>query len=93
MPLEFEWDNKKNGANKRKHRISFEEASTGFADPLSSTIPDVAHSLEEDRFVILGESSRRRLLVVAFTERFQKVSIISARRATARERSEYEEGN
>lgn len=91
MPLEFEWDENKDRLNRRKHGVSFEEASTVFADPLSVTIPDVAHSLEEDRFVIIGEAGRR-LLVVAFTERRKKIRIISARTATPRERRDYEEG-
>jgi uncharacterized DUF497 family protein len=67
-------------------------ASTIFADPLSRTIPDPLHSEDEDRFVILGESNRRRLLVVSFTDRGDNIRIISARVATRRERKDYEEG-
>ncbi|MGH7137895.1 MAG: BrnT family toxin [Pirellulales bacterium] len=92
MPLEFEWDSRKAQRNRQKHGVSFEEASTVFSDPLSVTIDDPLHSDEEDRFIILGESSRRRLLVVSFTEREARIRIISARVATRRERKDYEEG-
>lgn len=93
MSLSFEWDEQKAKGNKKKHGVSFEEASTVFADPLSRTIPDPIHSEEEDRFVILGESNRRRLLVVSFTDRGENIRIISARTATHRERKNYEEGD
>src|SRR5262245_13150906 len=63
MSLEFEWDEDKAKRNIKKHRVSFEEASSVFGDPLALTIPDPLHSKEEDRFIILGESHRRRLLV------------------------------
>jgi uncharacterized protein len=92
MGLEFEWDNDKARRNSKKHGVSFEEASTVFADPLSSTIHDPTHSDDEDRYVILGESTRRRLLVVAFTDREDRIRIISARVATRKERKDYEEG-
>jgi uncharacterized protein len=91
MGLAFEWDDKKAKQNVQKHGVSFEEASTAFGDPLSRTIPDPLHSEEEDRFVTLGESNRRRLLVVVFTERGDNIRIISARVATRRERQDYEE--
>jgi uncharacterized DUF497 family protein len=93
MGLTFEWDENKARQNLKKHGVSFEEASTVFGDPLSSTIPDPLHSDEEDRFVILGESHCRRLLVVVFAERGDHIRIISARRASRRERREYEEGS
>jgi uncharacterized DUF497 family protein len=93
MGLEFEWDNRKAKQNLRKHDVSFEEASTVFGDPLAVTIPDPLHSEEEDRFITLGESQRRRLLVVVFTDRRGKIRIISARVATRNERKDYEEGN
>lgn len=92
MNLEFEWDHDKAKRNHKKHGVSFEEATTVFADPLALTIHDPLHSDEEDRFVTLGESHRRRLLVVVFTERGSKTRIISARLATRRERKNYEEG-
>jgi uncharacterized protein len=78
-------------AFRQKHGVSFDEASTVFSDPLSVTIDDPQHSDDEDRFIILGESHRYRLLVVVFTERRGKIRIISARVATRRERRDYEE--
>ncbi len=93
MSLAFEWDAKKAKQNLKKHGVSFEEASTVFGDPLARTIHDPLHSGEEDRFVSLGESRRGRLLAVAFTERGEKIRIISARLATRRERKDYEEGS
>jgi uncharacterized DUF497 family protein len=92
MGLAFEWDKNKARENVRKHGVSFEEASTVFADPLARTIYDPLHSDEEDRFVQLGESQRRRLLVVVFTDRGDRIRIISARVATRHERKDYEEG-
>ncbi len=92
MSLEFEWDEDKAKTNRKKHGVSFEEASSAFGDPLALTIPDPLHSEEEDRFITLGESHRPRLLVVVSTERGDKIRIISARVATRRERTDYEEG-
>jgi len=92
MSLEFEWDEDKAKRNRNKHGVSFEEASSVFGDPLALTIPDPLHSEEEDRFITLGESHSRRLLVVASTDRGNRVRIISARVATRRERKDYEEG-
>ena len=93
MSLEFEWDEDKAKTNLKKHRVSFEEASSVFGDPLALTIPDPLHSEEEDRFVTLGESHRHRLLVVVSTDRGNKIRIISARVATRRERKDYEKGS
>lgn len=93
MSIEFEWDRDKAKRNLKKHRVSFEEASSVFRDPFSLTIPDPLHSDEEERFVTLGESHRRRLLVVVTTDRGNNVRIISARIATRKERKDYEEGN
>lgn len=93
MGLTFEWDDEKARRNSEKHRVSFDEASTVFGDPFSRTIPDPLHSQEEDRFVILGESHRGRLLAVVFTERGENLRLISARRATRREKKDYEEEN
>jgi uncharacterized DUF497 family protein len=92
MGLQFEWDSGKAKRNRTKHGVTFEEASTVFADPLARTIHDPQHSDEEDRYVILGESNRMRLLVVCFTDREEKIRIISARLATRRERRDDEEG-
>jgi uncharacterized protein len=93
MGLDFEWDEDKAKKNLKKHAVSFEEASTAFHDPLALTIHDPLHSDEEDRFINLGESSRGRLLVVVFTDREERIRIISARVATRQERKNYEKGN
>ena len=92
MGLTFEWDEAKASENLRKHGVSFAEASTVFADPLSRTIPDPLHSDEEDRFVVLGESASGHTLVVVHTHWGENIRIISARRATPRERKDYERG-
>ena len=89
--LPFEWDQKKDRANRRKHNVGFADASTVFADPLSITIPDPDHGADEERFAILGTSAKHRLLVVIHTMRGERVRIISARSATKHERREYEE--
>ena len=92
MGLAFEWDESKAKVNTRKHGVTFEEASTVFADPLSVTIYDPVHSEDEDRYIALGESQRRRLLVVVFTDRGDRIRLISARVATRRETKDYEKG-
>jgi len=89
--VKFEWDSQKARANLRKHRLRFEEAATAFGDPLSITIPDPDHSLDEERSVLLGTTWTGRLVVVVHTDRGDSVRIISARQATRRERREYEE--
>lgn len=91
MAPSFEWDPNKAEANLAKHDVSFEEASTVFGDPSSVTIPDPAHSQIEDRFVILGRSHPGKLLVVVHTERGDNIRVISARRASRKERKHYEE--
>jgi len=91
MALLFEWDERKAAENSRKHGVSFEEAASTFADPASLTIDDPLHSENEDRFVILGISVRRRLLVTAFTERGDRIRIVSSRRATPNEQAQYEQ--
>lgn len=75
----------------KKHRVSFEEASTVFGDPMSITIRDPDHSTGEMCFLDVGQSHSGRLMVVAYTERGGRVRLISARPATRRERKEYEE--
>ncbi len=93
----FVWDGAKAANNLRKHRVSFEEACTIFADSNILTIPDDEHSNEEDRWVSLGVSSRLRILLVVHLWPEQSESgeevirIISARRANARERRDYED--
>lgn len=93
MALRFSWDPAKAAGNVRKHGVSFEEAVTAFGDPLSLTMRDPEHSESEDRFVLLGLSANTRLLVVVHAERGDDdIRIISARLASRRERTQYEEG-
>ena len=75
----------------RPLRIEFDEASTAFKDTLSLTIYDPLHSDKEDRFILIGNSCKNRLLVIAHTETGNKIRIISARKATKNERTQYEE--
>ncbi len=89
--LRFVWDSDKAGANLRKHGVDFQEAATAFSDPLSITVGDPEHSLREERWLLLGQSVAGRLLVVAHTELGDEIRIISARPATRRERTTYEE--
>ncbi len=91
MALEFTWDERKALANLRKHGVSFVEAATAFGDALSLTIPDPDHSVHEERFVLIGLTARRHLVVVAHVERDDTIRIISARPAGRRERIAYEE--
>jgi uncharacterized protein len=91
MSLQFTWDPQKAAAQLRKHGVGFPEAATAFADPLSLTIADPDHSVGEERFVLIGPSERRRLVVVAHIERGELIRIISARPATRSERKTYEE--
>jgi uncharacterized DUF497 family protein len=93
MPLRFQWDRRKARANFRKHRVSFDEAATVFADPLARVFFDEDHSPQESREILVGTSLVGRLLVVSFTERGEDyIRIISARVATANERRRHEEG-
>ncbi len=91
MALQFEWDENKATANYQRHGISFDEAKTVFNDPFSITIADPEHSLDEERYIDIGLSSRGRVLVVVYTERKSKIRIISCRQATTRERKTYEQ--
>ena len=91
MEIQFEWDPVKAKANIIKHGVTFGEAATAFRDPFSSLIPDTVHSATEERFLLLGLSERRRLLVVVHVDRGEIVRIISARLATANEKRNYEE--
>jgi uncharacterized protein len=92
MALRFSWDARKAASNRRKHGVSFEEATTAFGDPLSLTVPDPDHGADEERFLLVGQSDRQRLLVVAHAERGDEIRLISARPATRGERRNYEEG-
>lgn len=88
--LRFEWDPAKAEANLRKHGVSFEEACTTLDDTLGTTVPDHRHSVDELRFFLLGMSKQGRLLAVSYTERGERIRIISARLATRQERLFYE---
>jgi len=80
--FEFEWHRPKARANERKHGISFPEAASAFDDPFSLTIPNPEHSLEEDRFVLIGRTAGNRIVVVVHTLRGETIRLISARPAT-----------
>ncbi len=91
VDIRFDWDKKKETVNKRKHGTSFTEAQTVFSDENGLLIHDPDHSQNEDRFIILGLSSRLRLLVVSHTYRKDDavIRIISARKATRSEQQHY----
>jgi uncharacterized DUF497 family protein len=91
MPLQLKWDPGKDDLNRRKHGVSFFEASTVFRDPLAVTIGDPDHSQHEDRYITLGNSANQAILVVVHTERGDNIRIISARIATRCERQQYEQ--
>jgi hypothetical protein len=89
--MKFEWDQSKAASNLKKHGVSFEEAKTVFDNPLAVIFDDEAHSVDEQREIIIGHSRQNRLLLIAFTERSGNVRIISARPATRNEREDYEQ--
>ena len=86
--MDFEWDPQKARENLDKHGVSFAEATEVFGDDLSSTVADPDHS--EPRYVIFGQSRAGKHLVIAFTERGDRIRLISARGMTRRERRAYE---
>jgi hypothetical protein len=89
----YEWDEKKARANLKNHKVSFEEGATIFDDLFHATIPDIEHSIDEDRYISIGMSVKGRMLVVVHTERGETTRIISCRKATSDEREKYEKGN
>jgi uncharacterized protein len=89
--MEFEWDETKAATNLKKHGVTFEEAKTVFDNALALIFDDEAHSIDEEREIIIGHSQSNRLLLVCFTERPNAIRIISARLATRREREDYEQ--
>ena len=91
MGYEFEWNPEKSASNRKKHGVTFEEATTAFADPRSLNQFDPDHSVDEDRYILLGRSQFGRILVVAYTDRPPRTRIISARLATRREQNQYEQ--
>jgi uncharacterized DUF497 family protein len=92
--MDFDWDPAKAAENLRRHKVSFEEAATVFFDDLARVASDPEHSRDEDRFVIVGYSSKQRLLLVVhcYRDRDQVIRLISARTVTKKERKEFEEG-
>ena len=89
--IKFEWDSRKDLANQKKHKVSFEEAKTVFTDQFARIIADPEHSEDEDRFILLGNSLHSRLLVVCHCVREgETIRIISARKADKQERNIYE---
>jgi uncharacterized DUF497 family protein len=91
MVLRFEWDPQKAARNLAKHGVSFEDGASAFGDPLGRIESDPRHSVGEERFVLMGFSRGQRFLAVMFAEHGETILLISARRATRRERREYEE--
>ena len=91
--MNFEWDPSKAAQNRRKHGVSFHEAASVVGDPLARTYQDPDHSIMEQRFITVGMSNAGRLLIVAHAERRDSVRIISARRTTQHERTDYEQEN
>jgi len=92
LALRFEWDKNKAKRNAAKHKVSFEEASTVFGDPLSITIEDQIHSSIEERFITMGSSFSGNLLVVVHCDKGDTIRIVSARAATRKEKKTYEKG-
>ena len=97
MRYDFEWDPEKAKANLRKHRTSFERAATIFRDPNLLSIPDEEHSANEERWITMGLDESGSLLVLSHTfegvtREIARIRIISARKATKKERRQYEEG-
>lgn len=92
MAVRFEWDENKASSNLKKHGVTFDEASTVFGNPLAVIFDDEGHSTEEPREIIIGHSPAGSVLLVSFTERGKGlIRIISARKATKKERRDYEE--
>lgn len=91
--LEFEWDDAKARANARKHGVTFERATLAFADPLAVALFDDREDYGEERFVLIGLAEGTLLLVVAYTERDDRIRIVSARRATRHEQDFYTRQN
>jgi uncharacterized protein len=89
--MDFEWNPHKAEINYKKHGVSFEEASTVFGDILSMIYPDPDHSNQEERYLMIGLSNKRRVLVISHVERDEVIRIISARQATKREQLFYEQ--
>ena len=89
--LEFTWDDAKARSNAKKHGVSFDEAQSAFSDERARVIDDPDHSDDEDRFILLGMSSKSRILIVvyAYRDKESQIRVISARKATPQERALY----
>jgi len=89
--IQFEWDNKKDELNQKKHKIGFDEAKTVFYDPSALLIHDPDHSEDEERFIIMGMSQSLKILVVCHCYRSndEVIRIISARKAEKEEIKQY----
>jgi uncharacterized protein len=90
--MKFEWDERKAEKNLLKHKVTFEEATTVFEDSLYVDFYDPDHSQDEERYLIVGISSQRRLLIVSYTERENSARLINARETKRSEQEAYEEG-
>jgi uncharacterized DUF497 family protein len=90
--MEFEWDDEKAARNLAKHGVLFQDAATVFGDPLSNTYFHPDHSDDEDRFLTIGHTAAGHLLIVSHTDRGERIRIISARRATRKEKKAHEDG-
>jgi uncharacterized DUF497 family protein len=89
--MEFEWDAIKARTNLRRHGVSFEKAKSVFKDPLTMTFPDREHSEMEERYITIGASTSREILLVVHTDQGESIRLISARGVTSKERRAYEE--
>jgi uncharacterized DUF497 family protein len=88
--VDYQWDREKAGINLKKHAVDFADAVGVFEDPLALTIDD-PHSPDEPRWLTLGADFEGRILVVVYTYRGEAIRLISARKATKRERDSYED--
>ena len=91
VKIEFDWNDEKAKINLHKHDVSFEEAMTVWDDEFAAFLHDPAHSKTEDRFLLIGYSSKNNLLFVSFAERNDRIRLISSRKATKSERKRHEE--
>ncbi len=91
--LIFEWDSEKSKSNLHKHSVSFEEAMSVWDDEYAGFLHDPVHSIDEDRYIMIGYSKKNNLLFISFTERKNKIRLISSRKATNYERKRHEENS
>ena len=89
--MEYEWDPEKDQLNRERRGLSFAEAATVFLDPLAATVADDRYPYDEFRFRTTGYTATGRLVIVAHTDRAERIRIISARDANSKERRQYEQ--